>query len=90
MYNYRKSDHNMNSSTDNKKIIVFPYINKLSEAIAATMDNSLYITGFRILNNLEKFIKAHKDTHDFFNNTNVVYKIFRKDCSASYVGQSKR
>jgi len=96
IYNSRRSsldgncDRNMNSSTDNKKIIVFPYINKLSELIVATLDNSLYITCFRILNNLGGFIKAHKDTHDFFNNNNVVYKIFCKDCSASYVGQTKR
>jgi len=90
IYNYRKSDHNTNSSTDNKKIIVFPYINKLSESIATTLDKSLYSTGYRILNNLGRFIKAHKDTHDFFNSNNVVYKIFCNDCSASYVGQTKR
>jgi len=80
----------LNSSGDNKKIIVIPYINKLSESIAATLDNSLYITGYRILNNLRRFIRAHKDTHDYFNDNNVVYKICCNDCSASYVGQTKR
>jgi len=51
IYNNRKSssgincDLNLNSSGDNKKIIVFPLINKLSESTAATLDNSQYITG---------------------------------------------
>jgi len=96
IYNNRKfisgnnCDLSLNSFGDNKKIIVFSYINKLSELIAATLDNSQYITGYRVLNNLGKFIKAHKDTNNHFNNNNVIYKIFCNDCSASYVGQTKR
>jgi len=96
IYNNMKSsstnnfENNLNSSKDNKKIIVIPYINKLSELIAATMDKSLYITGYRILNNLGKIVKTHKDTLDYYNNNNVVYKICCNDCSASYVGQTKR
>jgi len=94
IYNNRKCisgntcDLNLNSSGENKKIIVFPYINKLSESIAATLDSSQYITGYRILNNLGRFIRVRKDTNNFFNH--VVYKILCNDCSASYVGQTKR
>jgi len=85
------NEKNMNSLDDNnKKIIVFPYIKKISELIAATIDKSQYITGYRILNNLGKFIKAHKDTNKILTNNNVVYKIQCNDCNASYVGQTKR
>jgi len=62
----------------------------LSELIATTLDNSQYIIGYRILNNLGGFIKAHKDKNDYYDNNNVVYKISCNECNASYVGQTKR
>jgi len=81
-----------NDSIDNnsKKIIVLPYINNISELIASTIDKSNYITGYRVLNNLGEFIRVHKDKNKLLSNNNVVYKIHCKDCSASYVGQTKR
>jgi len=79
-----------NDSTDSKKIIVLPYINNISELIASTINKANYITGYRVLNNLREFIKVHKDKNELFSNNNVVYKIHCKDCSASYVGQTKR
>jgi len=69
---------------------VFPYVKTISESIAATIDNSKFVKGYRTLNNLNNFIKVHKDTNNYFSNNNVVYKIFCKDCDASYVGQTKR
>jgi len=41
--------------------------------------------GYRVLNNLGRFIKVHKDANDLLTNNNVVYKISCKDCNASYV-----
>jgi len=69
IYNNRKfnsdnCDYRLNFSRD-------------TELITATLDNSQYITGYRILNNLGKFIKAYKDTNNHFNNNNVVYKILQ-------------
>jgi len=84
-------DKKKNSSEDiNRKIIVLPYINKISESIATTIDKSKCITGYRTLNSLGKFIKIHKDTNELLTDNNVVYKISYKDCNASYVGQTKR
>jgi len=69
-------DKNNNSSDEmNKKVMVIPYIKKISESVAATIDKSRYITGYRVLNNLGRFIKAHKNSNNLFNNNNVVYRI---------------
>jgi len=88
------SNHNnrINSGYDNnnRNILVFPYIKKLSELIASAVDRSQYIIGYRILNNLRNFIRVHKDKNHYLANNNVVYKIFCKDCDASYVGQTGR
>jgi len=83
---------NMNSTleTNNRKILVLPYIQKMSELVASVVDKSQYITGYRVLNNLRGCIRVHKDSNNLLSNNNVVYKISCKDCSASYVGQTKR
>jgi len=54
------------------------------------IDKRKYITGYRTLNNLGRFIKVQKDLNHFFSNNNVVCKIFCKDCDAPYVGKTKR
>jgi len=98
IYNNRKnltSNNSLNNSKNsseeiNRKIIVLPYINKISELVATTVDKSKCITGYRVLNSLGRFIKAHKDTNELLTNSNVVYKISCHDCNASYVGQTKR
>jgi len=97
IYNNRNLDINNNyeksivsSDAKNKKVIVIPYIKKISESVVATIDRSKYITGYRVLNNLGRFIRVHKDSNNLFNNNNVVYKISCSDCNASYVGQTKR
>jgi len=78
------------SDNNNRKIIVLPYFKKISESIANTIDKTKHIIGYRVLNNLGKHIKAHKDTNELLTNSNVVYKICCNDCNASYVGQTKR
>jgi len=75
---------------NNKKFVVFPYVKGISELVSSTVDKTKYITGYRVLNSLGRFIKVHKDTNNFLSNNNVVYKILCKDCNASYVGQTKR
>lgn len=41
-------------------------------------------------NKLNKFIKIQKDPRPHLSRNNVVYKITRNDCDASYVGQTSR
>jgi len=72
---------------DNNRKFIFPYIKKISELVLSTIDKTKYITGYRTLNNLRKFIKVHKDPNHFFSNNNVIYKIFCKDC---LICQTKR
>jgi len=87
IYNNRSLNKNNNhdknnncSDETNKKIIVIPYIKKISESVTAIIDKLKYITGYRVLNNLEKFIKVHKDFNDLFDNNNVIYKISWLQC----------
>jgi len=86
----RSSKENYDNSNNNKKFVVFPYIKGISELVSSTIDKTKYITGYQVLNSLEKFIKVHKDTNNLFSNNNVVYKILCKACNASYVDQTKR
>jgi len=93
IYSNSNSNNNKNDSDDinNKKIIVIPYINKMSELVAIAINKSQYTIDYRVLNHLGGWhIRAHKDTNNLFTNNNVVYKISCKDCDASYVGQTKR
>jgi len=59
----KESVCNMTSDISNseKKILVFPYVNPLTEFITSNIDNKKAIIGFRCLNKLSQFIKAHKD-----------------------------
>jgi len=86
----KASKENHDNSNNNKKFVVLPYIEGISELISSIIDKTKYSIGYRVLNSLGKFIKVHKDSNNFFSNNNVVYKISCRDCNASYVGQTKR
>jgi len=73
-----------------KKIIVLPYVQPLSESISANIDKSKANIGFRCLNKLSRFIKVHKDVDHTSCKNNVIYKIACNNCDATYVGQTKR
>lgn len=78
------------SGTQRKKFMVLPYIHKISDSIKSIIDKNKFTMGFRCLNKLSNFIKVHKDRNKLECNCNVIYKIYCKDCDASYVGQTKR
>jgi len=92
IYSNSNSDiYNKNGSDIiNKKIMIIPYIKKISELVATTIEKSQYTIGYRVFNHLGGFVKVHKDTNNVLTNNNVVYKISCKDCDASYVRQTKR
>jgi len=79
-----------NENEGQRKLIVLPYIKNILEKINLSIDKSKYLTGYRILNKLTRFIRRHKDKNKFELNNNVVYKISCNNCNASYVGQTKR
>jgi len=45
---------------------------------------------FRCLNKFNNFIKRRKDKNALDLNNNIAYKIYYKNCNASYIGQIKR
>jgi len=49
------------NSNNEKKILVLPYVNPLTEFITSNVDSSKVIIGFRCLNKLSQFVKVHKD-----------------------------
>jgi hypothetical protein len=73
-----------------KKFLVIPYIRNLSKKISASLNKNEFSLGFRCVNKLDKFVKAHKDRNKKTECNNVVYKLKCKDYNASYVGQTKR
>lgn len=85
---------NNDRSDERKRLLVIPYIKKLSEMVVSsikkTNKNFNFIVGYRCMNKLNKFIRTHKDKNQQSGNSNVVYKINCGDCDASYVGQTKR
>ena len=73
-----------------KKIIVFPYIKKISEKAATLVSRSKFTVGLRCLNRLDNHIRVHKDKTEYTYRNNIVYKIECNNCDALYVGQTKR
>jgi len=71
-----------------RKFFVIPYIKNISESITSTINKDEFITGYRILNKLDKFIKTHKDRNQPSSNNNVVYKICCKNCHVSLIKQN--
>jgi len=79
-----------NNSNNERKILVFPYVNPLTKFITSNIDNTKALIGYRCLNKLNQFIKVHKDIDPPQFRNNLIYKISCKNCDATYVGQTKR
>jgi len=80
-------DANFNNE---RKILVLPYVQPLTEIISSNIDKSKASIGFRCLNKLNRFIRVHKDIDHTSLKNNVIYKIGCNNCDATYVGQTKR
>jgi len=67
--------------------MIFPYIKSISNKIIKLINKSKNMIDYRCLNKLNKFIKVDKDKNQHDKNNNIIYKV---NCDASYVGQTKR
>lgn len=92
MISRKRKLNSENESTNQKKknIVVIPHIPGISNIVNSTIDKNNFMIGYRCLNKLDNIIKVQKDKNKRDYNNNVVYKINCKDCSVSYVGQTKR
>jgi len=70
-----------------KKFFTIPYVKSILEKYSLIVNMFNCKSAYSILNSFKNFIKKGKD---LLCNQNVVYKISRDDCDASYVDQTKR
>jgi len=56
-----------------------------SEIVLSDIDKSKFLVGFKCMNRLNNVIKRHKNNNNLDANNNVIYRIQRKDCDASWV-----
>jgi len=73
-----------------KQFFVIPYVKGISEITSSMFNKSIFTTGYRCINKLDKIIKVQKDPTEHTQKNNIVYKIICNNCEASYVGQTKR
>jgi len=78
------------SSNNERKTNFFIYKSSLEIHILKYRGSSKAIIGFRCLNKLSRFVKAHKDKDHLLLKNNVIYKIFCKNCEATYVGNKQK
>jgi len=66
------------------------YVKSISEITTSLFDKSIFMTGYRSLNKLDRIIIIQKDFTEHTHKNNIVYKINCNNCDASYVRQTKR
>ncbi|XP_043467539.1 protein dopey homolog PFC0245c-like [Leptopilina heterotoma] len=93
----KHNDSNGNNYNNNRTIynmlpkVFLPYVPNLFENVSFLLKNYNILTiPISNINMSHNLIVKYKDKNKKTENTNTVYKINCHDCSASYVGQSKR
>ncbi|XP_050458275.1 uncharacterized protein LOC126855029 [Cataglyphis hispanica] len=81
---------NGESGTDKPSYIALPFVEGLSGDVGRLLKNMGFTVVYNIPKKLNSLIKRGKDGLPISNRTEVVYKINCKNCSASYIGQTKR
>ncbi|KAL6418590.1 hypothetical protein ACFW04_011984 [Cataglyphis niger] len=81
---------NRESSTDKPFYIALPFVEGLSDDIGRLFKNMGFTVVYNISKKLNSLIKRGKDGLPISNRTEIVYKINCKNCSASYIDQTKR
>lgn len=75
---------------DNTNFFTIPYVEGLAEKIAGCFSNPNTTISYRTINNLNNFIRVHKDLIPIVMQNNLVYCIKCLDCPMIYIGQTKR
>ncbi|KYN38121.1 hypothetical protein ALC56_07521 [Trachymyrmex septentrionalis] len=84
-------DHNLDlESTGKTKYFTILFLKKISGKFNGILKKYNFQPVYKPLNNLNKFITLGKDKINKEEHSGVVYKIDCKDCSYTYVGQTKR
>jgi len=65
----------------------YPVHKNVSEIVASAINKNEFIVSCRCFNKFGKFIKVQKDGNTL---VDVIYKVFYKDCNASYIEQTKK
>jgi len=86
----RSNDTIINDEKNKIKWFTIPYIPRISEQIKHMIRIQNVRLAFYSRNKLDGIIRAQKDTLPIDSRKNVVYKIYCRECDASYVGQTSR
>ena len=74
----------------NKKFFILPFHKYITPKLNKLFKNSDSISIKKTTNKLNHIIKLGKDKIETLKKSNIVYKINCKNCTANYIGQSKR
>lgn len=81
---------NNKKSFDTSNCVVLPYIKGLSEEVRRIMNGHGLDVLYTVPRKLDCLISKGKDQLPANKRTNVIYKLTCNDCSACYIGQTKR
>jgi len=88
---HNKNSHRQNDSLRRrKKYIVLPYVKNLYEKVSLSLKRFYINTIPTVKNNMTHIVIKAKDKIKMNKNNNTVYCIKCKDCTATYIGQTKR
>ncbi|RLU26748.1 hypothetical protein DMN91_000545 [Ooceraea biroi] len=89
---YKETAHPaaVNNQVSKDTFIKIPFVNNVSEMIKKSLNKYGVRTVFSISNKLDGIVKLGKDRLDSKLLSGVVYKIDCNNCSACYIGQTKR
>ncbi|XP_071644559.1 uncharacterized protein [Temnothorax longispinosus] len=86
----KQNPNDTNNDAAFKKWFIVPFFPSISIKFKDIFRDSDTHLSYYSVNKLNKFIKVQKDALPTFATSNVVYKIFFRNCDASYVGQTGR
>jgi len=65
--------------------MMLPYVKNITDSLKTCIRNAEVTLGYQCLNRLDRVIRVHKDKLKKEESSDVVYKIFCKDCDSTWV-----